>query len=868
MAFSDWLAVLGQTRVEDVTNSGIGSFAMCSFGRGCLVLTGAAALWTAAGLVAAEPLLLYVSPVGNDGWSGALAEPKPDLTDGPLATLVGARDAIRRLRAGGATERPVEVRVRGGLYRPTEPIVFEPQDSGTELCPVAYVAYPGETPILSGGVPISGFTPWQGQVLRADLPADLGGPDGFRSLFVAGERHVRARYPNYDPADPYRKGFLYVRPDCFGEAVGAAHNAGDWLEWDVAVPTDGTYHVWLLYAHGMKQLGRDDMAGQTSFSVDGGEKTVLTNLPDSGGWQQFAWAKTATLSLQAGARTLRWTNDQGGGLNFDALVLTDDPDWSAASWRLPPVAPGRQRVIIQGEDYKASNGLQIARGSGLAATQSKTEFPFASGQVKLSWAEAPEAEVHLWPSSPASCRAFNEIVKLERIDAAAGLMGVSGKEAAVEICSGDRYFVENLMEELDCPGEWYLDRQARVLYLWPTAPLTGDTPVIAPRLTRLFEFRGEPEKPVRWIRLSGLTLQETDFTPDDGFVAYGRSTDGVLTLRETEGITIENCRLRNLGKAGLHSKRGSTTRIVGNEICYGAEGGIYVDESPRGTVISDNHIHHLGWVYKHVAGISTGDQVHGALIAHNHVHDTTRWGISLAHHTSTNNIVEYNHLHDLNTETYDTGGLEVTQHSREHRTQSIFRYNLIHDTGGYSSMMGRDMWNSWGIYLDSFAGGFTVHHNVVYGAQDGGLMVQGGKDNKIFNNLFVDNGPRRQILIANFANNSSGTEFHHNIVAFASPESVAVYAGRRMPETVATWDRNLYWLAGGGLRFCLPGDEPYAQWFRPFEFWRGLGFDKESVVADPQFVAAARHDYRLADTSPALSLGFEPIDLSTVGPRR
>jgi hypothetical protein len=841
---------------------------MRDFGRGCLVLTGAAALWTAAGLAAAEPLVLYVSPAGNDAWSGAHAEPKPDGTDGPFASIAGARDALRKLRAGGAPPRPVEVRVRGGLYRPTEPIVFAPQDSGTELSPVSYVAYPGETPILSGGVPVSGFTPWKGAVLRAELPAEFGAPTGFRSLFVAGERQIRARYPNYDPADPYRKGFLYVRPDCFGEAVGAAHNAGDWLEWDLAVPAAGTYAVWALYAHGMKDLGRADMAGQTSFTVDGGEKTVLTNLPDSGGWQQYAWAKTATLTLTAGTHSLRWTNDKGGGLNFDALVLTDEPDWSATSWRLPLVAPGCHRVLIQGEDYKASYGLQIALGSGLAATNSKTEFPFASGQVKPAWASAPDAEVHIWPSSPQSCRAFNEILKLERVDETAGLLVVSGKEAAVEICSGDRYFVENLLEELDRPGEWYLDREARALYLWPSAPLTADALVIAPRLTRLLEFRGEPGKPVGWIRVAGLTLQETDYTPDDGFVAYGRSTDGVITLRDTEAITIENCVLRNLGKAAVHSARGSATRLVGNTISHSAEGGIYVDESPRGTVIADNHIHHLGWVYKHVAGISTGDQVHGALIAHNHIHDTPRWGISVAHGTSTGNIVEYNHLHHLNTETYDTGGLEVTQLSREHRTGSIFRYNLIHDTGGFSSMMGRDLWNSWGIYLDSFAGGFTVHHNVVYGAQDGGLMIQGGKDNKVFNNLFVDNGPRRQILIANFANNSSGTEFHHNLVCFTTPESVAVYGGAKMPASVAVWDHNLYWLPGGDPRVYLPGDEPYAQWFRPLAFWQGLGFDKESLVADPQFVDAAKHDYRLAPTSPALALGFEPIDLSTVGPRR
>lgn len=55
----------------------------------------------------------------------------------------------------------------------------------------------------------------------------------------------------------------------------------------------------------------------------------------------------------------------------------------------------------------------------------------------------------------------------KRVDAAQALMVVSRKEAAVEVCAGHRYFVENILEELDSPGEWYLDRDGRKLYLWP-----------------------------------------------------------------------------------------------------------------------------------------------------------------------------------------------------------------------------------------------------------------------------------------------------------------------------------------------------------------------------------------------------------------
>lgn len=811
----------------------------------------------------AAPRVLYLSPSGRDTWSGRLPAANADRTDGPLASLGAARAAIRKLQPLSA---PVEVRLRGGVYRPNDTLTFAPEDSGSATCPVTYGAYPGETPILSGGVPVTGFKPWRGKIMVADLPARLG-DTYFRSLFVDGERLIRARYPNYDPQDPYRKGFLYVRPNCFGEAIGAMHNAGDWLEWDAQVPAAGEYVVWALYAHGMKILGRDDMAGQTSLSVDGAAPVPLMNMPDTGSWRDYKWSRSATLNLAAGQRRLHWSNDKGGGYNLDALVLTDDPGWQPVQWHLPPVAAGKHLVLIQCEQTRARHGLQIADCGGLSSS-SKTQFPFEAGTIKASWAQEPDAEVHVWPSSPNSCRAFNEVVKLEKIDADAGIVTVSGKEAATEICSGDRHFYENIREELDSPGEWYLDRAARKLYLWPRKPLTAQSQVIAPRLTRFAALTGTAEQPVQYLRFAGLTWQETDYTPDDGFIMYGRSTDGVITLTNTANVAVEDCRFTNIGKAAIFSDGDRDNRFVGNAIDHTAEGGIYLGHSAAGTVITDNTIHHLGWVYKHVAGISTRDEVHGALIAHNLVYETPRWGISVGHTTSTRNTVEYNHIHHCNNESSDTGGLEVTQQSREHRTGSIFRYNLIHDTGGYSSTMGRDMWNSWGIYLDSFAGGFTVYGNVCYNAWDGGIMVQGGKDNKIYNNIFVNNGPRRQVLIANFQDNSRGTEFYHNLVAYRDPEAMAIYGGRKVSGSIAKWDENLYWHGGAAVKVYVPGDEPYAEWFRPLDFWKGLGFDQKSLIADPQFVNPARDDYRLRPTSPALKLGFEPIDLSTVGPRQ
>jgi len=93
----------------------------------------------------------FVATDGNDNWSGTLASPNADKTDGPFATLTRARDAVRKLKYAEGLQQPVEIQVRGGTYYLSEPLRLSAGDSGTTHFPITYTAYPGEKPILSGG---------------------------------------------------------------------------------------------------------------------------------------------------------------------------------------------------------------------------------------------------------------------------------------------------------------------------------------------------------------------------------------------------------------------------------------------------------------------------------------------------------------------------------------------------------------------------------------------------------------------------------------------------------------------------------------------------------------------------------------------
>ncbi|MBQ3387754.1 MAG: right-handed parallel beta-helix repeat-containing protein [Thermoguttaceae bacterium] len=139
----------------------------------------------------------YLSPAGSDAAAGT--------ADAPLATLTAARDRIRADKAAGQTGTWT-VHIQPGTYSITEPILFTPEDSGTEGVPITYRGQPdaeGNLPVISGGIEIPGWRDEGNGVWSADIPfTETGDPIYFEQLFVGNRRAARAREPN--------EGFLKV----------------------------------------------------------------------------------------------------------------------------------------------------------------------------------------------------------------------------------------------------------------------------------------------------------------------------------------------------------------------------------------------------------------------------------------------------------------------------------------------------------------------------------------------------------------------------------------------------------------------------------------------------------------------------------
>ena len=145
-----------------------------------------------------------------------------------------------------------EVLIRQGFYELSEPLVFGPEDSGSEQFAITYAAQAGENVILSGGKKINGWKHGEGEIWMAAVPRVAEGKWYFRNLFVDGKRAVRARSPNLD-----------AQPNCL--QLKGAELTKDLTRFTLTVAPGvlGDWHnVPRHRGHGCRELGNQPQAGR------------------------------------------------------------------------------------------------------------------------------------------------------------------------------------------------------------------------------------------------------------------------------------------------------------------------------------------------------------------------------------------------------------------------------------------------------------------------------------------------------------------------------------------------------------------------------------------------------------------------------
>lgn len=345
-------------------------------------------------------------------------------------------------------------------------------------------------------------------------------------------------------------------------------------------------------------------------------------------------------------------------------------------------------------------------------------------------------------------------------------------------------YLENAIEMLDEPGEWYLDRRTGVLSYWPRAgeDLTHSQ-VIAPLVQKtLLAIVGTRERPIMNLHFKAIHLEYLDWPlPDIGYMGLFCCTvdsgpkekpehgfiDAALEYEYARKCKFIDGGITHVGAMGICPRRGTAGIVIeGNEIADLGAGGIGVSEIrqspigdrpwnpfPReedyvGYRIANNHIHDCGTDYYGAVGI-TLFMTRGSIVAHNLIHDTAYSGIQWAGDSNANrkstrdNAVEFNHIYNAMKVTADGAGMYITY---AHAGATVICGNLIHDTfcnpfhRGLSEVGQGDV-PCFGLYLDGNMSGGRYENNVVFRNSGGPVFFLARHENSIWiDNLFQKNG--------------------------------------------------------------------------------------------------------------------------------
>ncbi len=594
----------------------------------------------------------------------------------------------------------------------------------------------------------------------------------------------------------------------------------------------GTYHLPKAFELTTKDSGTKEYP--ITYSSYPGEKAVLSGGTELKGFtEEKIRGKTVWTAVIPEVRNGKW--------HFKQLWVNGERRFRP---RLPSTGLYRFTEI---PDLKPEDNVFV----------NQDRARFREGDIKKDWKNLNDIEIvalTLWAESRMPIEYVDDeenIVKFTK-KSVLRLLETWGEWPAP-------YYVENVFEALDEPGEWYLDRSEGKLYYIPKPGETlKNVKIVAPRLTQVVKVEGEAEKetPVKHIRFQRLGISHTEWEREDGKSGDHQAAinvPGALLLNIAHNCEVSNCEVVNVGGYGIEIGAGSRFNEIRRNIIRDlGGGGVKVASKSWNTVVADNEIGPGGHIYHSAVGIYVGKSGRNKVL-HNHIHHFYYTGISVGwtwgyyENSSFGNDIGWNYIHNIGQGLLsDMGGiyhLGIAPGTKIH-------HNLIHDVESAT-------YGGWGIYLDEGSSDVLVFDNITYNTKNGGFHLHYGKNNTIRNNIFAFSR-EWQIQYTKVEKHKQFTfTFERNIVIW-SDGTLFFSHWKKDQKSIFFFDRNLYYNTKGN---------PVTFAGLTFEEWQSVGQDINSIIADPKFMNAEAHDFRLKKDSPAFKLGFRPIDLSKAGPR-
>ena len=304
------------------------------------------------------------------------------------------------------------------------------------------------------------------------------------------------------------------------------------------------------------------------------------------------------------------------------------------------------------------------------------------------------------------------------------------------------YFLYNMLCELDSPGEYYWDVENKKLYYYPDGDLDGRKISFSQFADDWFCFED-----VSYLEFRGLTFENSRASVFSGNTG---------TVDSVHHITIDDCVFRNLGGYAV-LLGGSNISITGCEMYNLGSGCIRLGGGDPNRVLASSNVisgclFH-DWAQTYTVGNPACDiQGHGTIVSHNEMYNCPDSAID---YKCSGSVFEYNHIHDVCTETSDSGAVYAGR--RWDWNGNILRYNLIENItdpvfGGEPN----------GIYFDDCLSGQTCYGNVFRNISGCAFLVGGGKNNVIEHNIII--GPFRRSVFCD--ERGVGADFMSSVATY------------------------------------------------------------------------------------------------------
>lgn len=492
----------------------------------------------------------------------------------------------------------------------------------------------------------------------------------------------------------------------------------------------------------------------------------------------------------------------------------------------------------------------------------------------------------------------------------------------------NRYYLENVKEGVLSPGDWYVDNNEAKLYYIPREGETAENiEAVVPVTYQFFRVIGSKQDNghVENVRFKGLTFRYADwkycpntahwwdpYEPEckqdrrNSFRIFNETNNadprqaagavpqaahnmpGSIHFEYAKNCSLDDCKIKHIGFHGVDVRRGcSHIRIVGNTIrdlgggavnidgtdCYGDQRDITGWNS-----VCDNTISSTGWVYPGACGILSCYSFKN-VIMHNEIFDTTYSGISVGWmwgFTESNSYahrIEKNHIYNIGCrgDLSDMGGIYVLGF----QPGTFIRNNLIHN-------ISMSAYGGWGLYTDEGSSGLTIENNIVYDTATETGHEHMSRANIWRNNILAFselagvnfNCAVRKPIVARGVWYDFPPEDHTFINNIVVTEGKPMFRDgfkkhEKMGKNLRS-DVNLFWDYEKGEDAVIHKLVPplVEEKETCIDEYREMGWELNSIVADPKFKDATNRDFSLEKDSPAYKIGFVDIDMSDVGPRK